>query len=905
MAGATQALFAYWPASTTALPNWWDASYTRAPGQLPGGVTLFPRVPSGLQSLSYGWGANDQFQLGTGDTRPGGGTPNTVLLLRNVEVSALAASAGLVVGVTPNGTLWQWSTHASGAVPTQLPGLDSPVVAVAAGGAHALALTSSGAVYSWGDNSRGQLGRHTDPTDPAYSPATLPARVAFPTGATAVGVAAGRAHSLVLLAGGQVLGFGDNAARQLGLVACAPGGLPSTVDTRFGSGASNVSGCLFYGGLDPTPLVPLPRALAFVVEKPAGRAGSSIPWEVTPQEGGMSLGVRGAPMRAIWAAEDASFAAAAGDGDIPAGQLYAWGTALHGFGMQPASSSGSAVSGCVEAVPRPVATLAGVAVTSVAASQRHVVVTSSSQGVTYAWGDNTYGQLGTGGTSTERQASAAPPFWLPRRLASLDNVTLVSLAAGQHHSLAATAMGEVLAWGDNSAGQLGLGAPPPGFNASTSVALLTRQGWLIVPGLAPGNSTSAQPQGELANSSTSTTSSTDVTTVRRRSLLHATTDLFASVQPAQALFAAMSGVDVGAAAAAAALATTLSGAAPTYVPVPALVLGIQQVTAVLAAGASSYAVRAVCFPGNTLDTGSGVCQTCAAGTVTSDLSVLSPCRPCDPGTYAADPGSTRCTLCAAGSFANASSSATCLPCQVGTFLPFPGGTSRLQCLSCQPGSYSAAPGAAVCTKCAAGNYVADEGSTQCLSCAPGTFQPLTGATTQQQCLKCPRCAATPDVVFRLLAAESHGDVPSFQRQVCALPGLLHLHRLRARLPRRLAGGHLVRALRARQLLGHGGRHHLHPLPSRHQPAVAIGVGPGQLHRLRTRQRRAHLGSGQLHRLRAGELLRRRVRLCHPVHIVPVRHVRQHQRGHHPGAGVRAVPPGHTRLVARHGLRPRC
>ena len=738
-ASATQALFAYWPSSTTSLPNWWDPSYNRQPGQLSGGVTLFPRAPAGLQSLAYGWGANDQFQLGTGDTRPGPATPNTVLLLRNVEVSSLAASPGLVVGVTPNGTLWQWYTKASGAAPTQLPGLDAPVVAVAAGGAHALAVTASGAVYSWGDNSRGQLGRATDPTDPAYAPASLPGRVAFPPGNPAVGVAAGRAHSLVLLAGGQVLGFGDNTARQLGLVACAPGGLPSTVDSRFGSGASNVSGCMFYGGLDPTPLVPSPRALAFVVEKQAAGTGSAIPWQVTSQDSGMSLGVRGAAMRGIWAADDASFAVAAGDADIAPGQLYAWGTALHGFGMQPASNTMTAVSASVEAVPRPVTALAGVSVTAVAASQRHVVVTSASQAVTYAWGDNTYGQLGTGATSAG-VGGALLPYWLPRRLASLDNVSLVSLAAGQHHSLAATAKGEVLAWGDNSAGQLGIGTPPPGFNPNVSVALLTRQGWHVVAGTVAGNSTTAQPEGQLANSSTAASSSSDVTSARRRALLHATTDVFASVQPAQALYAAMSGVDAGAAAAAAAAVTTLAGAVPTYLPVPALVLGIQQVTTVMATGSSSFAVRAVCFPGKALDTGTGVCQTCAAGTITADLSVLSPCSSCDPGTYAADAGSTVCTLCAAGTFANTSSSSACLPCQMGTFLPFPGGTSLLQCLNCQPGSYSTAPGAATCTKCAAGTYVADEGSTQCLPCAPGTFQPLTGATTQQQCLKCPRCA---------------------------------------------------------------------------------------------------------------------------------------------------------------------
>jgi alpha-tubulin suppressor-like RCC1 family protein len=41
--------------------------------------------------------------------------------------------------------------------PTKVPGLGR-VTAIAAGGAHCLALTEAGEVYTWGDNGNGQLG---------------------------------------------------------------------------------------------------------------------------------------------------------------------------------------------------------------------------------------------------------------------------------------------------------------------------------------------------------------------------------------------------------------------------------------------------------------------------------------------------------------------------------------------------------------------------------------------------------------------------------------------------------------------------------------------------------------------------------------------------------------------------
>ncbi len=82
-------------------------------------------------------------------------------------------------------------------------------------------------------------------------------------------------------------------------------------------------------------------------------------------------------------------------------------------------------------------------------------VALKSDGSIWAWGDNTYGQLGTGLTPEE-----LPYTSYPTRVKGANGVmpwlTLMKeVAAGFNHVLARSADGSVYAWGDNSRGQLG------------------------------------------------------------------------------------------------------------------------------------------------------------------------------------------------------------------------------------------------------------------------------------------------------------------------------------------------------------------------------------------------------------------------------------------------------------------
>lgn len=86
---------------------------------------------------------------------------------------------------------------------------------------------------------------------------------------------------------------------------------------------------------------------------------------------------------------------------------------------------------------------------AIAAGGSHSLATKT-DGTVWAWGNNADGQLGVADYSVASQCGNALCFGNPQPL-TLSNV--VSVAAGERHSLALSRLGQVFAWGANSAGQ--------------------------------------------------------------------------------------------------------------------------------------------------------------------------------------------------------------------------------------------------------------------------------------------------------------------------------------------------------------------------------------------------------------------------------------------------------------------
>ena len=83
---------------------------------------------------------------------------------------------------------------------------------ISAGSEYSLAIGSDGKLYGWGDNSKGQLAK--DPND--YSTIADPTKVSTPSGVTYTQVRTGNQHVLALDSDGNLYSWGDNSSGQLG-----------------------------------------------------------------------------------------------------------------------------------------------------------------------------------------------------------------------------------------------------------------------------------------------------------------------------------------------------------------------------------------------------------------------------------------------------------------------------------------------------------------------------------------------------------------------------------------------------------------------------------------------------------------------------------------------------------------
>ena len=114
----------------------------------------------------WSWGNGRNGQLGHGDELMQWLPKHIVAMKKKV----VALSAGFVhsLAVTVGGAAYSWGRGRNGhlghgnwedqRLPKHIAALSEGVVAVSASGSHSLAMTASGAVWSWGQGGQGQLG---------------------------------------------------------------------------------------------------------------------------------------------------------------------------------------------------------------------------------------------------------------------------------------------------------------------------------------------------------------------------------------------------------------------------------------------------------------------------------------------------------------------------------------------------------------------------------------------------------------------------------------------------------------------------------------------------------------------------------------------------------------------------
>jgi alpha-tubulin suppressor-like RCC1 family protein len=315
-----------------------------------------------------------------------------------------------------------------------LTGATGPVVQVAAGEQHTLAVTSTGELFAFGSNEQGQLG--IDANVGTSTPNPTPAQVMLTgTGGDVVRVAAGEDHSLAVTSSGLLYAFGWNFSGQLGIA------------DNAGTTAPNAT---------PT-LVTLPGAVGGVTEVAAGHSHSlavtssgqlyafgandfgqlgndKVASTATPAPVGLPGAV--GPVVEVAAGSYHSLAVTA------SGQLYA-------FGRNDDGQLGSSANlGNTNPNPTPaLVTLPGAlgGVVQAAAGERFSLALTSA-GQVYAFGRNDHGQLGT---------AAGNPNATPT-LVSFPGATgrVVRVAAGWSHGLALTSTGQLFGFGFDLDGEL-------------------------------------------------------------------------------------------------------------------------------------------------------------------------------------------------------------------------------------------------------------------------------------------------------------------------------------------------------------------------------------------------------------------------------------------------------------------
>ena len=362
---------------------------TSSPNPVPPGTarTSAPTPPdTPVMATLWAWGNNGNGQLGDG-TNNNKATPTQI---GSATWPAISARGYHTVALKSDGTRWAWGANHYGQLgdgtnnrkdtPTQE---STGVVnwsALSAGGYHTVALKSDGTLWGWGWNNDGQLGDRTDakkntPTQESTGAANWSA------------IAAGAQHTIALKSDGTLWAWGRNNDGQLGDGTDAKKNTP----TQESTGAANWSAIA--AGLYHTVALKSDGTLWAWGRNTLGQLGDGTTAnKATPTQ------IGSAAWSAISAGWNHTVALKSDD------TLWAWGYDEGGL-----------------------------------------LYLRDGPGTLWAWGNNTNGQLGDG-TNIRKDTPT---------LESTGSARWSAISAGSGHTVGLKSDGTLWAWGNNTYGQLG------------------------------------------------------------------------------------------------------------------------------------------------------------------------------------------------------------------------------------------------------------------------------------------------------------------------------------------------------------------------------------------------------------------------------------------------------------------
>lgn len=355
----------------------------------------------------YSWGQNNYGQLGDGTTTLRS-TPAKV----NLRGKAIAVAAGTAhsLALLEDGTVWAWGIDENGELgdyegelstlvssPMKVP--DLPFIKqIQAGGSHSLALDSSGTVWSWGRNDRGQLGDEYGDNLLGVVKVTIAAKIAL--------IAAGGDSSFAVDESGKAWSWGRGDNFQLG------------------DGYTNDRAYpLLVPGLDKVASISISTYFVSLTRTNGeywswGGADQQTPTLITGFTQKV-INVAHGEYHILVVAED--------------GKIY--GLADNAFGQLG--------NGTLDYADEFTVAIGLPAIKNVATGQYHSLGLTV-DGKLYAWGSNNQGALGEAAELTTN---------IPKLINNFNGV--IQIVAGDNHSIALKSDGTVWAWGYNQNGAVG------------------------------------------------------------------------------------------------------------------------------------------------------------------------------------------------------------------------------------------------------------------------------------------------------------------------------------------------------------------------------------------------------------------------------------------------------------------
>uniref|UniRef100_A0A674PEI2 HECT and RLD domain containing E3 ubiquitin protein ligase 3 n=1 Tax=Takifugu rubripes TaxID=31033 RepID=A0A674PEI2_TAKRU len=199
------------------------------------------------QGQVFAWGAGEEGQLGLGTTETAVRIPRLIKRLCDHRIAQVMCGNQHCIALSKDGQLFTWGQNTSGQLglgkgepsklfPQPLKSLAGiPLAKITAGGDHSFALSLSGAVFGWGKNKAGQLGLN-DIQDRA-----VPCHIKFLRSQKVVHISCGEEHTAALTKDGGLFTFGDGSWGQLGHGSTANELLPRRVLELMGTEVSQIT----------------------------------------------------------------------------------------------------------------------------------------------------------------------------------------------------------------------------------------------------------------------------------------------------------------------------------------------------------------------------------------------------------------------------------------------------------------------------------------------------------------------------------------------------------------------------------------------------------------------------------------------------------------------------------------